>query len=65
MAKSTFLKFIKSVSKKLTLPLFLRYVARIKKTNWPTVQKVGFNELSLLKYGFCRLQHLELLDGTV
>ena len=31
----------KIVSKKLSLPLFPRYVAKIKKINWPTVQKVG------------------------
>ena len=30
----------KIVSKKLLLSLFPRYVAKIKKINWPTVQKV-------------------------
>ena len=41
----TYLKKTKTMSKnclkKLSLPLFPRNVAKIKKTNWPTVQKVG------------------------
>ena len=31
----------KIVLTRLSLPLFPRYVAKIKKTNWPTVQKVS------------------------
>ena len=44
VAKSTFLKFLKTVSEKhftFTSPVFLRCVARIKKTYWHTVQKLG------------------------
>ena len=32
---------VKKLSKKLSLPVFPRYVAKIKKINWPTVLKVG------------------------